>query len=195
MNTNQNYVEKEDSTVKSDARVRYTRNIIRKVFYELLSEKPVEKITVRELCERAEINRGTFYKHYMDIYDLRDSLEEEAVAKFIEQINTIRSEGNSGLTTFLKDIRSYYPFFPANSSDESSRTFAERIGAAALDAFENSSLLEGTEKNSMIHSFMCAGAAGMIEYWIRSGQKESPEEISKAVLRCCEAIVHTYSVK
>ena len=46
---------------KIDVRARYTRKIIKESFYTLLREKPVEKITVKELCEKAEINRSTFY--------------------------------------------------------------------------------------------------------------------------------------
>lgn len=50
--------------MKTDARVRYTVHMIQNVFLELLKEKPVAKITVKEICEHAEINRSTFYKHY-----------------------------------------------------------------------------------------------------------------------------------
>ena len=50
--------------MKTDARVRYTVHMIQNIFLELLKEKPIAKITVKEICERAEINRSTFYKHY-----------------------------------------------------------------------------------------------------------------------------------
>ena len=53
--------------MKTDARVRYTVHMIQNIFLELLKEKPVAKITVKEICERAEINRSTFYKHYQDV--------------------------------------------------------------------------------------------------------------------------------
>lgn len=55
---------------KSDQRTRLTKMLIRKAFTELLREKPVQNITVKELCQTAGINRGTFYSHYTDIYDL-----------------------------------------------------------------------------------------------------------------------------
>ena len=68
--------------MKTDARVRYTVHMIQNVFLELLKEKPVAKITVKEICEHAEINRSTFYKHYQDVYDLMEKLENEAVEAF-----------------------------------------------------------------------------------------------------------------
>ncbi|EKC69722.1 TetR family HTH transcriptional regulator [human gut metagenome] len=47
--------------------------------------KPLEKITVKELCESARINKSTFYAHYKDIYDLSDAMEEEVGTVDCEQ--------------------------------------------------------------------------------------------------------------
>ena len=65
---------------KQDARVRYTKMMIRSSFIELLREKPVAKVSVTELCERAGINRATFYAHYADPSDLLRSIEEEIMS-------------------------------------------------------------------------------------------------------------------
>lgn len=48
-------------------------------FIQLRAQKPLERITVTELCRLAEINKSTFYSHYQDIYDLSDQLEDELV--------------------------------------------------------------------------------------------------------------------
>ena len=69
----------------SDARVRYTKMIIKVNFIELLGKKPINKITVKEICDLAEINRATFYKYYMDAYDLMDKIEEE----ILEELQSI----------------------------------------------------------------------------------------------------------
>lgn len=53
--------------MKTDARIRYTRQTIQQVFIDLLKQKPLGKITVKEICEKAQINRSTFYKHYEDV--------------------------------------------------------------------------------------------------------------------------------
>lgn len=74
-----------------DLRVKKTKRAIRSAFYELIKEKPLEKITVKEIAERAEINKTTFYAHYETVYDLVDQLEQEAVAEVISQINTAQS--------------------------------------------------------------------------------------------------------
>ena len=68
--------------MKTDARVKYTKAAIKEVFLGLLQKKPIDKITVTELCERAGINRATFYSHYNDCYDLLRSMEDEFLEQF-----------------------------------------------------------------------------------------------------------------
>ena len=60
-----------------DRRVRRTRAQLRRALTQLLAEKELRSITVRELTDRADVNRGTFYAHYRDIYDLMEHLENE----------------------------------------------------------------------------------------------------------------------
>ena len=54
--------------MKTDARVKYTKMVLKKALLELMQHKPVNKITVKEICERAELNRATFYAHYSVSY-------------------------------------------------------------------------------------------------------------------------------
>lgn len=70
-----------------DLRIEKTRSSIINSFIEIRSKKALEKITVKELCERAKINKSTFYSHYHDIYDLSEQLETEVVNSIIEQMN------------------------------------------------------------------------------------------------------------
>ena len=73
----------------TDARVRYTKMVITQSFIKLLGKKPLSRITVKEICEAAELNRATFYKHYLDVYDLLDKME----AQFLEELSSVlRSE-------------------------------------------------------------------------------------------------------
>jgi len=58
-------------------KIQYTKMVIKESLFTLLQEKPLKHITVKSLCELADINRGTFYAHYADIYDLVHQLEEE----------------------------------------------------------------------------------------------------------------------
>ena len=64
-----------------DLRIEKTERGIKNAFIELRSRKHLEKITVKELCESARINKSTFYAHYKDIYDLSDAMEEEVYSR------------------------------------------------------------------------------------------------------------------
>lgn len=63
-----------------DIRKEKTQSAIKNAFLELHARKALEKITIKELCTLAQINKSTFYSHYDDIYDLSDQLQRETVA-------------------------------------------------------------------------------------------------------------------
>lgn len=74
---------------KSDARVRYTQRVLKESFLSLLREKPVNKITVKEVCELAELNRATFYTHYSDCFALMENIEQELLDDFEKSLRLI----------------------------------------------------------------------------------------------------------
>jgi len=55
---------------KTDRRVKYRKMVLRESLTKLMQEKPISRITIKELCEDADINRATFYSHYNDQFDL-----------------------------------------------------------------------------------------------------------------------------
>ena len=65
---------------KTDRRTRYTRQIIRETVLELMKEKPFSRVTVTEVCRKAELNRGTFYLHYLDMPDVLDDILTEMLS-------------------------------------------------------------------------------------------------------------------
>lgn len=69
-----------------DKRIEKTQKAIKEAFMDLRAKKPLEKISVKELCDIAYINKSTFYSHYEDIYALSDALEQEIVLSIISSI-------------------------------------------------------------------------------------------------------------
>ncbi len=59
---------------REDRRSAYSKRAIRESLLALMQDKPLNKITVREICERADVNRSTFYAYYEDIYDLHRAI-------------------------------------------------------------------------------------------------------------------------
>lgn len=68
---------KDNINRKIDRRTKYTKSVIKESLIDLMREKSFSKITVKELCAKAEINRGTLYIHYADLYDVLDEVEND----------------------------------------------------------------------------------------------------------------------
>ena len=76
---------------KTDARIRYTQKVLKESFLSLLKQKPVNKITVKEVCELAQLNRATFYTHYSDCFALQESIEQELLDTFRQSLKLVDS--------------------------------------------------------------------------------------------------------
>ena len=68
-------------------RIEKTKRSIYNAFIELRARKPLEKITVKELCEKAQINKSTFYVYYHDVYDLSDKIENEVISEVVKNLD------------------------------------------------------------------------------------------------------------
>ncbi len=69
-----------------DLREKKTKRSIKNAFIKLRSQKPLERISVKELAELAEISKATFYLHYHDIYDLSDHLQKEVIQNILDSL-------------------------------------------------------------------------------------------------------------
>lgn len=93
--------------MKSDRRAKYSEMLIRETYLEMLSEMPAEKITVTELCNRADLNRGTFYLHYRDCRELLETLGMELAEKQkarIEGMYASESALQQGMTELISTL-------------------------------------------------------------------------------------------
>lgn len=105
--------------MKEDLRVVKTKKNIKTEMMELLQKKPVEKITVTELASNAFINKGTFYHHYSDIYDLYHELVYDFIENSIGSLDYYEDffiEPERFLQKFLRDfrendIKKTFPFY------------------------------------------------------------------------------------
>lgn len=178
-----------------DARVRYTRMIIEKSFLELLKEKPVSKITVTELCNIAQINRATFYKHYLDIPDLLEKLEEE----LFDQIRGMFRNQAADMEQMLLDMMDYtrreWERFVALGGDNGDPNLMMKT---FLICYENAyPLVEqntpqiSEAKRQMLFQFMSQGAGGILTWWIKNDMKEDPDLVVQIIMKLCKAAADT----
>lgn len=89
---------------KTDLRIQRTQKAIVDAFYELLDEKSFGAITVIDICDRALINRGTFYTHFEDKYQLLDKCISDVMYGLHEQVKQVH--GDSDLITYYNEVMS-----------------------------------------------------------------------------------------
>ena len=103
-----------------------SRHLIKQAFAELLNEKDMAKITVTDIVERANISRGTFYAHYLDVYDLYSAILSNIVEAIGEAFDNIGIDNiildpteaiNFGIQ-FLDKNKNYYKLFLTSSHGE-----------------------------------------------------------------------------
>ena len=93
-----------------DVRVKLTNLMIREAFFSILKQKPLSKVTVKEICTAAGVNRSTFYKYYKDTYDLLEQIEDELIDNLQLHLAHINKSGLSDIfTTILTDISEKSP--------------------------------------------------------------------------------------
>lgn len=176
-----------------DARVRYTQMVIEKIFLEMLVEKPVIKITVTELCQRAQINRATFYKHYLDVPDLLEKLEQ----RLFEQIRTAFSDHATGMEAFLEDMLNYMRqegmrFMILGSDHGDPNLVAKTFDVCYENAYP---ILKINlpwlcdEERQMLYHFVSQGSSGILTYWVRNGMKQSPVDVIRFLMKVCAAAI------
>lgn len=102
-------MKKEDGKEKLDRRTRYTKMVICDALLTLMEQKPFGKISVTEVCKKAEINRGTFYLHYLDLEDVLDQLLQEILENTTGTIEHVMCGGAECKT---------YPFCQRMHSDD-----------------------------------------------------------------------------
>lgn len=171
-----------------DSRVRRTKRLLREGLTDLLHEKSIKKITVRELSERVEINRGTFYLHYKDIYDLVGQIEDELFEEFEHilyqyDINDLKSRPQQIFSDICKFLFENREICSALLGDNGDITFLFKMRAFLRNKCFNDLAavyqIDRLENYEYVYKFFEAGALGLLRYWLEHPEDgKSPEDIA-----------------
>lgn len=178
--------------MKTDLRTRYTRQVIRDSFFTLLQKQPVERITVREVCDLAQINRGTFYKHYRDCFDLAEKLEEELVQRFAEGLNFQgREDGTAAIVSILRQLRDDPEMTTLLRWEGRRGNLARALMSACFHCMKTHITGFPAEEPALDsrYVFLVGGSTGLVEYWMHSGMQEPPEELGLKITEYCVAFL------
>ncbi|MDR1620280.1 MAG: TetR/AcrR family transcriptional regulator [Clostridiales bacterium] len=173
-----------------DRRAKYTRLALRESLLKLVREKSVDKITVTDICKEADINRGTFYTHYKDAYDLLQSIED-AIAKDIESVLTSMQYSKSG-NNVSSVVQEVFEYLMSNKAPceillgkFGDMEFLRRILYQTQSQFTAIILRQiGDVDETMLQyyfSFVANGCVGLVRSWIMNDMQETPEKLASVV--------------
>lgn len=164
--------------MKTDARIKYTKMVIRRVFLELLGRLPVEKITVAEICREAEINRATFYRYYENQYDLLSSLESEMFEEIKKSACQYRNDIDKLTEIIFYKFAEQKEMWTLLLSDHADLSFLSKIYTFFEELFAKD---YSTKERELRYRFLLSGYSGIFDYWVKNGMKEPPEEMAMYV--------------
>lgn len=141
---------------------------------DLLGKKPFDKISVSDICGRAEISRPSFYAHYDDINDLIMQIELEKsayIALIFASEDTITEESFKLYLNYIQENNLFYKaYFETENNSQLSRKIMEQY-------LKTNGLKESCRlKFNMV--FFMAGIRAVVYDWLAGGQKESAEELA-----------------
>lgn len=160
---------------KEDRRIRRTKRLLRQALAELMNEKEFKDITVKEIAERADLNRGTFYFHYTDTYDLKDKVEDELVQVFTEQLATYQPTDDNhsvqeiagAVMEYIKQNRFIVKTLFHDTSGEGLRAKLMHALEETISRIQTTYVLEKDDsQRQYICRFLANGIIGAVAMWL-----------------------------
>ena len=180
-----------------DIRSKKTRESIENCFLELLRKNHVSKITVSEICGMADINRATFYKHFYDLKELQNTMEDKVLSDLKSFLESRAFSSNGTYLSMLIELLNhmkeyggkYYVLCSENAaSDLPSRTF-QLLYSLSFPILQQKFYPSDDHKAEMLYNFISHGSGIILSTWLRSNCKESVEEVAAFIMDSSCAVV------
>ncbi|UOQ86455.1 TetR/AcrR family transcriptional regulator [Gracilibacillus salinarum] len=172
-------------TEKLDRRKKYTRMVLKDSLINLLQYKPISSVTVKEICEKADINRSTFYTHYQDQTDLLTQIEEEFMEDLHRYLDAFSVESEDDalktlekLLEYIKDRKNMCQTLLNKHSDTK---FENRIIIIARQFVMDHKINMRSEEAAYLSSFLISGAMQVIKDWLTNNTQQTPKQIAEMI--------------
>ncbi|MBA2937304.1 TetR/AcrR family transcriptional regulator C-terminal domain-containing protein [Paenibacillus sp. CGMCC 1.16610] len=172
---------------KVDRRIIKTQESLKKALIELMTKKNFDDITIQDIADHADLNRGTIYLHYQDKFDLLDKLMEAHLNELGEIDEwACKLDWNDALIPYFEYFERNYLFFSTMlASTGVPAAFRTRLLASFIEGFKGEVDRESGRNTEIIEEVMLQYAgtayAGIIEWWIKSGMPYPPKVMAKQV--------------
>lgn len=170
---------------KVDRRVRRTKKLLLQGLVQLMAQKPVNNITITELTELVDINRGTFYLYYDNIFDMVEKIKKELFDTFHENFSKYIN-GKVDYDAFYEILKYAFIFIQENLGiakillgPNGDHAFIETFKRLIIEEMTtNRKLDQSNYEIKYIQTFVISGHIGLIKYWLENGMQHSPERMA-----------------
>ncbi len=171
---------------RCDLAQQYTKKMIREQFIKMLNERPLNKITVKDIATACEINRNTFYYYYTDVYALLSEIFQTELQRVIDEYNDTLSWEESFIvaaTFALENKTAIYHVYNSMQREELVNYIYNVSGNVMNRYVEKVSegISASLEDRKLIASFYQCALTEMVLRWISSGMKEDPDTIIRRI--------------
>jgi AcrR family transcriptional regulator len=178
---------------KTDQRSLYTRAVIKKSLLKLAAQKPLNKITIAELCADAGTNRITFYNHFYDIFDVYETIENDFYKEIIEKLAHLKVYDAEDKVLREVLLQLYQNIDRCRLLINRNSTAIARV----INAVHERYIAEITLRCAQIpldvlnalFTFQVNGFVGLITDWIKNETPQSPEELGRLLARFNKLII------
>lgn len=169
-----------------DRRVKRTKRVLRECLFELLETKTIDEISVKELTEKADVNRSTFYFYYKDISDMVMQIQNEIFDVFYEKV--ICEKGSfvtvedfaDYILRFLLFCKEYEKICKFVVSNDPNNFLSNKIKESLLRHIPDSSkVFPESDARAYLTCFAMSAMWQTIIKWMYDGMKISPEEMAR----------------
>lgn len=180
---------------KEDRRIKITKKILKESFLEMLKTHDIHHISIRELCENADINRSTFYKHYNSQYDLLNDMENDILIQIENRLAVADMPDNNHMVSLLSFIEENIELCRILINSNVDPDFPQKLFCLPslkriLDNNITSDNLEfGSEKAQYFYDCIVNGGYSMVKRWINKDSRESVEDMTDIVLSFFNRII------
>lgn len=183
---------------KIDHRVRVTHMLLKDALYKLVETKPVQDITIKELCFEAKINRTTFYTHFQSVKDLIEKLESEVWVELLILIKQSEKDLNYFSNQIFFDIYElaykYHELFELLIIKNADPHFVEKVFSLGRSAFRSSyrKMKNASDDLKMEYYYISVlnSFIGILRLWLSNKMKESPYEMAETTKRIITRGIH-----
>lgn len=172
---------------KLDRRVRMSKSFLKQALITLLKEKRISRISVKELCQLADVNRSTFYTHYSDIYGLLNEMENEIIEQLTHALHSYVKNGEDPIVMtekLIQFIGSKYETCEVLLNEHSNSTFEKKIRTVAhqfLFSDWKNTMITDERLLDYISAFIISGSIEVVKTWLYNGRDRTPKEIAHLI--------------